>query len=283
MNTKLLTLSIGALVGLTLPVAGNVLFQTSFEASETPAYSTGEIVGQNTWLYDPGRADRLQSTRLTIKDSSTIGALNINQRHLFIDASRAVSGNLGRMDRWLSFSSPASFDNPVTYLSVTMAIGDSGTADRSEFFMGMATYGAVTTAGWTGPYLAFKTSAASNPGDINSFDVGTAGDAAVSSPVPALAQATTYTLTLAAYRSGGQITSVAGWLNPTLVDGVPTGAADVTHTLTTPLAIGNGIFVRSQNAPLAITNLTVAVPEPATYAALFGLLALGFVVWRRRR
>ncbi|MCD8481503.1 MAG: PEP-CTERM sorting domain-containing protein [Verrucomicrobia bacterium] len=31
-----------------------------------------------------------------------------------------------------------------------------------------------------------------------------------------------------------------------------------------------------------INNLTV-IPEPSTYAAIFGLVMLGFVAWRRRR
>lgn len=32
------------------------------------------------------------------------------------------------------------------------------------------------------------------------------------------------------------------------------------------------------------TSLTIsAVPEPSTYAAIFGALALGLVVWKRRR
>jgi hypothetical protein len=37
------------------------------------------------------------------------------------------------------------------------------------------------------------------------------------------------------------------------------------------------------NSALADSTLVTAVPEPSTYAALAGLLALGFVVYRRRR
>jgi hypothetical protein len=33
---------------------------------------------------------------------------------------------------------------------------------------------------------------------------------------------------------------------------------------------------------LGLDNVTVAIPEPSTYAAIFGALALGFVVTRRR-
>lgn len=41
---------------------------------------------------------------------------------------------------------------------------------------------------------------------------------------------------------------------------------------------------RSGTDRLAIANLeAVVIPEPSTCAALFGLLAIGFVAWRRRR
>lgn len=42
------------------------------------------------------------------------------------------------------------------------------------------------------------------------------------------------------------------------------------------------LSIRSQKATSYVDNLEI-VPEPAAYAALFGLLALGFVAYRRRR
>lgn len=47
----------------------------------------------------------------------------------------------------------------------------------------------------------------------------------------------------------------------------------------TPTATGNSLFHRTQ---LDSVELTGVIPEPSTYAALFGLFALGFVIWRRR-
>jgi hypothetical protein len=47
----------------------------------------------------------------------------------------------------------------------------------------------------------------------------------------------------------------------------------------TPTASGNSLFHRTQ---LDSVELTGVIPEPSTYAALFGLFALGFVIWRRR-
>lgn len=282
MKTKLLTLSFGALVGLTLPAMGNILFQTSFEGSETPAYALGEINGQNSWVYTPS-ATRLQSSFLTIKDSSTIGALSINQRHLFIDANRTASPTSSRrMDQWLQFSLPVSIDNPTTYFTFEVAVGNSGTADNSEVFFSLAD---TTISAFSGYFIALKTSAVPTGSGINRIEIGSGGTANTSfiEPAPAIAQETIYKITLAANRSGGQITKLDAWLNPTLVDGVPVGAADLNHTLTAPLSVMTGLQIRAQSVPTAITSMTIAVPEPSTYAAVLGLLALGLVAWRRRR
>jgi hypothetical protein len=45
----------------------------------------------------------------------------------------------------------------------------------------------------------------------------------------------------------------------------------------------SALSINSQKATSYVDNLSIAVPEPSTYAALLGLLALGFVAWRRRR
>lgn len=66
------------------------------------------------------------------------------------------------------------------------------------------------------------------------------------------------------------------------------------NTLNTPVTISDttyfriyvagGLETNALHEGNYIDNLTItAVPEPSTYAALFGLLALGLVVWRRRR
>lgn len=45
----------------------------------------------------------------------------------------------------------------------------------------------------------------------------------------------------------------------------------------------NGIDVSIINSAFLAINGNFAVPEPATYAAIFGALALGFVAWRKRK
>ena len=54
-----------------------------------------------------------------------------------------------------------------------------------------------------------------------------------------------------------------------------------------PAVFGNtetaGMSLAASNAYITITGSTAAVPEPSTYAAIFGAIALGFVVYRRRK
>jgi len=46
----------------------------------------------------------------------------------------------------------------------------------------------------------------------------------------------------------------------------------------------NLLKLRAQNMPTMIDNISIiAVPEPAAYAAVLGLVALGVIAHRRRR
>ena len=55
---------------------------------------------------------------------------------------------------------------------------------------------------------------------------------------------------------------------------------DGTKMLFLTAGMGGGI---GTGASLTITGSTAAVPEPSTYAAIFGAIALGFVAYRRRK
>jgi hypothetical protein len=66
------------------------------------------------------------------------------------------------------------------------------------------------------------------------------------------------------------------WVAPAVgaTDSITFLGANSTGTL------GSGSYTNTQMS----ANLTItAVPEPATYAALFGLAAVGFCAWRKRR
>lgn len=58
----------------------------------------------------------------------------------------------------------------------------------------------------------------------------------------------------------------------------------IDQTLVPELATtGEGIGLEFSTASTQITLSGTAVPEPSTYAAIFGALALGFVIYRRRK
>ena len=46
---------------------------------------------------------------------------------------------------------------------------------------------------------------------------------------------------------------------------------------------GNGASLPANNLQFTMTGTTAAVPEPSTYAMIFGAIALGFVAYRRRK
>lgn len=67
-----------------------------------------------------------------------------------------------------------------------------------------------------------------------------------------------------------------GWLG--WYDMTPDTNGEIVLSINVPSS-GDDINPRGALNAMQIT----AVPEPATYTALFGLLALGVVIWRRRR
>ena len=81
---------------------------------------------------------------------------------------------------------------------------------------------------------------------------------------------------------GGAVDITEGvWEAHTLDFGsVLSGAADASVRLT--FSGGNQVWSTGHRTNVDNVALT-AIPEPRVYAALFGLLALGFTVWRRRR
>lgn len=61
------------------------------------------------------------------------------------------------------------------------------------------------------------------------------------------------------------------------------GTGGFSGTVSTVALIGAGSGSTSVNFVLNNLATTSAIPEPATYAALFGAASLGFCMWRKRR
>lgn len=82
-------------------------------------------------------------------------------------------------------------------------------------------------------------------------------------------------------------------LNLTPTFSIVSGDTLITSQLITTYNAGTGTFTFKNDQGFTITNGTTltftgnfntsAVPEPSTYAAIFGLAALGLALWQRRR
>ena len=70
-----------------------------------------------------------------------------------------------------------------------------------------------------------------------------------------------------------------------------TGGSTDFHTITETFVAGQEITLSVSGSAAAGENFSLqaftitpsAIPEPSTYALMFGVLALGFVIWRQRK
>lgn len=68
----------------------------------------------------------------------------------------------------------------------------------------------------------------------------------------------------------------------TAVTGANTFTLGYTAPVNFSIGFGSATFDASTSGSVTLTYNYTAVPEPSTYAAIIGALALGFVTWRRR-
>jgi hypothetical protein len=85
------------------------------------------------------------------------------------------------------------------------------------------------------------------------------------------------------WTSGGGIVSLATFLTGQGVDLTGWSSLDEAFGITGDGSTIVGYGYHNGNAEAFIVSGLTAIPEPSAYAALAGLLALGFVHWRRQR
>lgn len=158
----------------------------------------------------------------------------------------------------------------------------NGTADQDGFPGALGTYSwrlRDTAVTWTATYtanLAANEKFSSFGFDARRWD---------GNPSPALTVEYSFD-------GGSNWTTATSIGNSGVLDNAAFGGSSdwssFSQTISSPVALGANQFVVRFSAPggerIMVDNFTVStVPEPSTYAAMVGLLALGAVMWRRRR
>ncbi|TVR54633.1 MAG: hypothetical protein EA425_01480 [Puniceicoccaceae bacterium] len=229
--------------------------------------SLGPINGQDGWSYNEDRADRLPSDGILVNLGSLVPG---GMQHLDIPAARNPAQ---RQDRFLE--RPYSIGTGNTYISFAVnMIGDSGADNPNEFFFRFA--------GW-GSYVAMKIPSLSNP--MGNTDGETRLEApGVSLNVP-LSIGQTYRVVVKLSSDGDTVNSMDVWLDPDIWFGeVPVGPSLFSTSISAPVANFNLLEIRSQNSPTLVDDIRITIPEPSTYAFIFGAFALaGVMAWKKLR
>lgn len=244
MKKHLVLSSLAAAVAL----ATSVTAQQSFTFAP-PDYVTGTIVGQNGWFGGGGNATNnalVAERAFIVSDPGD----PFNNQWLELRGSRTVAnGGTGKMD---AFASVPLGGTPVSFSMDLIMAPEIAAADPAELF--------IRFNGWNS-YVALKLTA-----DLVEFPGTSLTDAG-------LLADTWYNFRVDYNAVGGMFTSADIYLNNTLAGTVSGFSID-------PSA-GVNLELRSQNTLTVIDNFSV-IPEPSTYAALFGLFAIGLVLIRRR-
>jgi hypothetical protein len=274
MNIKTLLTTLGTIALAGAAAQGAVVFQDTFDS-----LNEGQLVGQNSWQ---GTGDALNWTVTEGGWDGAGGYIPGGTQHI------QTSTNSGQESLYNTFAGQT---GDVLYARITF---QDPIAGGSEFFMfGLSSDGSSDANSLAGVYsnTALRARAYDNSSNTSvnlSFPSG-------------LGRGSLYTFVIKAEKTGGSPNWNTATLivNPDLSFGSSenTGAGSVSATRDTGTDTLSSFFLRTGGSSPAsgetwyVDSIAVgtswgdvtAVPEPATYAALIGLITLGGVALRRRR
>jgi hypothetical protein len=228
---------------------------------ESPDYAPGQLSGQGSWTVD--------ATEVALSNI-------VAGQHLALSGSSSPGP---KMNRWIA--TPVTLTGS-TYVGMDFNMAASGNTDPQELFLGLTNNAATNGAPWNA-YVALKYP---NSGTIGIEGTGSGG---VLADASILLNTNLTVGALFTVNGLNQVSGISVWINPTLgIDGLPTNGANQSWSIAVPandLTAYNLFKLRAQNMPTTIDNISIinVVPEPSTYAAILGLMALGVVAWRRRK
>ncbi len=183
-----------------------------------------------------------------------------------------------KMNRWLAV--PVTLTNS-TYVGMEFKMSATGNTDPSELFFGFHNNPVTNSAPWSA-YVAVK-----HPNNGNPAGIEGTGSGGILTNAGVVLNTDLLVGALFHVNASNILDGISVWLNPTIgMNGLPTNAPDHTWSVTGTLDITAQTLlkIRAQNMPTLIDNISIiTVPEPSTYAAILGLLAIGLVAWRRRK
>jgi hypothetical protein len=188
-------------------------------------------------------------------------------------------------------------------LSTALKPADVGNGN-SIFVSALYSYTGNISSDRTG--FGLLSSSISNNNNTSYFGVGTsntsanfgsaysAGNPAPPDPGIAAVSSTPYLLVMQLTSNGSQWNALNMWVNPESTDfgddtaymtttGISTSTLGAVYIRGVSLDAGESFSVGAIRVGETWGDVVTAIPEPSTYAALAGLLALGVVAYRRRR
>ena len=163
-----------------------------------------------------------------------------------------ASTNLSTSTQFISFT--ITNNSGIDYVIDQFSFGVGRNVQTSAHFLSTVTIGATTTQLTANSTLS---TSSSGPGD---FTVD------LSAP-------------LVQYASPSGTNNANAWAKPIYEPNLTLGIGQTAEFRIYHTAGANSTFMHLNNLNVELS----VIPEPSTYAAIFGMVALGVIVWRRRK